>query len=91
MTKTWLNDQCYDQNLFSDDFIVFRSDRIHATKKRGGGVLMAVSPKFNACKRRHDLQFLDECVWVEFPTHNGPNLLNGKHYFSPDVKTDNVC
>jgi hypothetical protein len=62
LTETWLNDQCYDQNLFPDGFVVFRSDRIHATKKRGGGVLIAVSPELNACKRRHDLQFFDECL-----------------------------
>jgi hypothetical protein len=52
LTETWLNDQCYDQNLFPDGFIVFCSDRIHVTKKRDGGVLIAVSPKFNACKHR---------------------------------------
>jgi hypothetical protein len=90
-TETLLNDQCYDQNLFPDGFIVFRSDRIHATKKRGGGVLMDVSPTFNACKRRHDLQFFYECVWVVFPTHNDPNLLIGNHYFSPDLKPDIIC
>ena len=67
MTETWLNDQCYDQNLFPDGFIIFRSDRIHATKKRGGGVLMAVSPKFNSFKRRHDLQFLMSVFGLNFP------------------------
>jgi hypothetical protein len=59
--------------------------------KRGGGVLMAVFPKFNACKRRHNLQFFDKCVWVEFPTHNGPNLLIGNHYFLPDLKPAIIC
>jgi hypothetical protein len=44
LTETCLNDQCYDQNLFPDGFNVFRSDRIHTEKKRGGGVLIAVSP-----------------------------------------------
>jgi hypothetical protein len=91
LTETWLKDQCYDQNLFPDGFIVFRSDRIHAKKKRGGGVIMAVSPKFNACKRRHDFHFFDECVWVEFSTHNGPNLLIGNHYFSPDLQPFIIC
>jgi hypothetical protein len=54
-------------------------------------VLIAVSPKFNACKRRQDLQFFDECVWVEFPTYKGPNSLIGNNYFSPDVKADIIC
>jgi hypothetical protein len=54
-------------------------------------VLIAVSPKLNACKRRHDLQFFDECVWVEFSIRNGPNLLIGNHYFSPDLKPDIIC
>jgi hypothetical protein len=91
LTETWLNDQCNDQNLFPDGFIAFRSDRIPAIKKRRGGVLIAISPTFNACKRRDDLQFFDECVWVAFPTYNGPNLLIGNNYFSPDVKPDIIC
>jgi hypothetical protein len=35
--------------------------------------------------------FFDECVWVEFSTRNGPNLLIGNHYFSPDPKPDLIC
>lgn len=30
----------------------------------------------------------DDCVWVALHTRNDPNLLNGKHYFSPDIKPD---
>jgi hypothetical protein len=52
---------------------------------------MAVSPKFNARACRQNLQFFDECVWVEFPTHNHPNLLIGNHYFSPDLTPDITC
>jgi hypothetical protein len=45
LTETSLNDQCHNQNLFPSGFNVFHSERIHMTKKSGGGVLMAVSPK----------------------------------------------
>jgi uracil-DNA glycosylase len=52
---------------------------------------MAVFPKFNTCKRRYDLQFFDECVCVEFPNYNGPNLLIGNRCFSPDLNPDIIC
>jgi hypothetical protein len=32
------------------------------------------------------LELCPECVWVEFPTVDGPNLLIGNHYFPPDAK-----
>jgi hypothetical protein len=84
----WLNDLCFDRNLFPDNFHIFPSDRVSSKKSRDGGVLIAVSSKFRACKRRYDLQFYDECVWVEIPTQNGRNLLIDNHNFSPDTKPD---
>jgi hypothetical protein len=83
LTETWLNDMCYDHNLFPDGYTVLRSDRVCTYKTRGGGVLIALSPKVRSYKRRCDLEFLDECVWVEIPTYDGINLLIGNHYFPP--------
>jgi exonuclease III len=82
LTETWLNYHCCDRNLYPDNFYFFRSDRASSSKSRRGGVLIAVSSKFRACKRRYDLQFYDNCVWVEIPTQNGSSLLSGNHYFS---------
>jgi hypothetical protein len=44
--ETWLNDLCYDHNLFSDCYTVFRSDRASVNKTRGGGVLMPYPQQF---------------------------------------------
>jgi hypothetical protein len=79
---------CYDHNLFPDGYTVFRSDRICANKTRGGGVLIALSPRVRSCKRRCDLESLEEFVWVEIPTYDGLNLLIGNHYFLPDTKPE---
>jgi hypothetical protein len=88
LTDTWLNDMCYDHNLFPDGHTVFHSDRVCTNKSRGGGVLIALSPRVRSCKRRCDLESLEECVWVEIPTNDGLNLLIGNHYFSPDTKPE---
>jgi hypothetical protein len=32
LTETWLDDLCYDHNLFSDCYTVFRSDRLSVNK-----------------------------------------------------------
>jgi hypothetical protein len=61
---------------------------VSISKPRGGGVLIAVFSKSRSCKRKYDLQYYDECVWVEIPTQNGLSLLVGSHYFSPDTKVD---
>jgi hypothetical protein len=52
----------------------------------GGGVLIALSPRVHSCKCRHDLEYFDECVWVEIPTYNSLNLLIGDHHIPPDNK-----
>jgi hypothetical protein len=85
LTETWLNDQCYDHNLFPDYYTVFRLDRLSVNKTRGVGALIALSPRVRSHKRRYDLEFCDECVWVEIPTFDGLNLLIGHHYFLPTL------
>jgi hypothetical protein len=57
----------------------------------GGGVLIALSSRVRSYKRRYDLEYCDECVWVEIPTLDGFNLLIGNHYFPPDAKPENIA
>jgi hypothetical protein len=61
LTETWLNDLCYDHNLFPDCYTVLRSDRVPVNKTRGGGVLIALSSKVRFYKRWCDLEFCEEC------------------------------
>jgi hypothetical protein len=77
-----------DHNLFPDSHTVFRSDRVCTNKTREGGVLIALFPRVCSCKRRCDLESLEECAWVEIPTSDGINLLIGNHYFPPDTKPE---
>jgi hypothetical protein len=88
LAEAWLNDMCFDHELFPDSFTTFRSDRISNTKARRGGVLIAVASRVHTSKRRYDLQFYEEYDWVEISTENGRSLLIGNHYF-PAIITGN--
>ncbi|KAJ4438393.1 hypothetical protein ANN_14338 [Periplaneta americana] len=44
-------------------------------KKRGGGVLTAISNQLPFTRRRFDLEIISECVWVEIRMADGFNLL----------------
>jgi hypothetical protein len=81
LTETWLNDSCFDHNLFPDSYTVFCSDRVSGNKTRGGGMLTALSSRIHSFKRRYDLESCDECVWIEISTLDSINLLIGNHYF----------
>jgi hypothetical protein len=83
LTETWLNDLCYDHNLFPGCYIVFRSDRASVNMTCGGRVLIALSSRVRSYKHICDLESCDECVWVEIPTSDSLNLLVGNHYFPP--------
>jgi hypothetical protein len=91
LTETWLNDLCYDHNLYPDCYTLFLYDRESVNKTRGGGVLNALSSRFRSYKRRYDLEYCDECVWVEIPTLGGLNFLIGNHYLLPDAKPENIA
>jgi exonuclease III len=86
LTETWLNDSYYTHNLFPNGYTVYRSDRTSIHKACGGGVLIAFPASLGSCCRRFDPELCPECVWVEFPTVDGPNLLVGNYYFPPDAK-----
>ena len=61
-------------------FHYLRSDSVSS-------VLIAVSSRFCTFKSRHDLQFYEECAWVQISTYNGHSLVIGNH-FTPDTKPD---
>ena len=90
LTETWLKDSCQDHNLFPKFYSVFLSDRKSSSKTRGGGVLVDVNSKFCGFKREYDIQFYEQCVWVELSTLNGENLLIGNHYLPPDVSPTTI-
>jgi hypothetical protein len=88
LIETWLNDLCYDHNLFPNKYTVYRSDRPYINKAHGGGVSTAILARLGSCSCRYDLELCSACVWVEIPTADGINILVGNHYFSPDTKPE---
>jgi hypothetical protein len=63
----------------------FRSDRASLNNTLFGGVLIALSSRVRFCKRRYEIEFCEECVWVEIPTSDSLHVLNGNHYLPPDT------
>lgn len=55
-----------------------------SNNSHGGGVLIAIKSRFCGSKWRYDLHFYKKCLWVELPSSNGVDLINGKHDFPPD-------
>lgn len=84
LTETWLNSSCSSACYFSDEYTVFRADRVYSDKiKYGGGVLIACRSVLNAF-RRPDLETYEECVWLEIPTCDKSHYLVGCYYFPPN-------
>jgi hypothetical protein len=90
LTEKWLNVLCLDHNLFPNCYTVFGSDRKSAIKTRGSGVLIVINSKFRSFKHKYDLQFYEECVWIELPHFDGENLLTANHYFPPDTSPNTI-
>jgi hypothetical protein len=80
---TWLDDLCYDHNLFpsSSTVFFFRSDSMSTNKTRGGGVLIVLSPEVRSCKRRYNSEICDGSLWVEMHILGSLNLLIFNRYF----------
>lgn len=77
-TETWLNSSCFDRELFEGGFNVYRRDRetSASTKKRGGGVLIAVS---NRLKSARITEYESDCE----------DIIMGLHIFN--VKKRDPC
>lgn len=59
LTETWLSDDFYSSNYFTNDYYVYRKDRLYTPDvTRGGGVLIAVK-KLLKVVRLFDLDFND--------------------------------
>jgi hypothetical protein len=92
LTEIWLNDLCYDHNLFPDCYTVFRSDGVCKQDTWRWSTHCPILQS-SLCRRRYDLEYCDECLSVEIPTLDGVNLLIGNHYFpppDPDAKNKNI-
>lgn len=66
LSETWLRNDILDSELFNNDYFVYRRDRESSgfhSKKTGGGVLIAVSKKYNSY-RLSNFESMCEDVWV---------------------------
>lgn len=88
LTETWLCSDISSSDYFPPNFTVFRRDReFSATKKTGGGVLIAIDTSL-MCVRRPDLETSFESVWVELQCVNSERILLGAYYLPPDTSPD---
>jgi hypothetical protein len=69
----------FPDKIFHEIYIVYRSDRDYHTKLHGEGALVAVSRAVFGSKRRSDIEYFQECVWVEITLTDVRNLLIGNH------------
>ena len=56
----------------------------------GRSTLTAVSNSVFGARRSTVKELAEECVWVETPSSDGLNLLNGKECFAPDTTADTI-
>ncbi|XP_058827779.1 uncharacterized protein LOC131687700 [Topomyia yanbarensis] len=87
LTETWLNDQINSLQLFGSKYTAYRNDRDPDStgKKRGGGVLIAVSNRLSSKQKnaRTDL----EQLWVDIRGRD-TNICVGVVYIPPDSACD---
>jgi hypothetical protein len=88
LTETWLSESFVDHSLFPESYTVYSADRVYDSIQSGGGALIAISETVMGVKRQSDLEFCEQCVWVELPVSDGFSLLIGNNYSSPDTKAD---
>lgn len=91
LTETWFNDTFNSYNYFTDNYYVYRKDRISPDAEVdvfGGGTLIAIKKEFKV-HRRFDLDFNGiECTWVEIKLNSDSSLLLGNHYISQTVRPE---
>jgi hypothetical protein len=54
----------FPDKMFPKIYVVYRSDRDCHNKLRGEAALIAVSEAVFGAKRRSDIEYFQECVWV---------------------------
>ncbi|KAJ8040768.1 hypothetical protein HOLleu_15164 [Holothuria leucospilota] len=92
ITETWAKEDMHpDSELMISGYTMYRIDRKHRTKMRGGGCILYVKNCFN-CVLRDDLTNQDgvDSVWCNLCTSHGSKLLIGLCYRSPsNSETEN--
>ncbi|XP_055543103.1 uncharacterized protein LOC129728677 [Wyeomyia smithii] len=89
LTETWLNDEINSVQLFGDTYAVYRNDRdaVATRRKRGGGVLIAVSTKLRSSRSSSRVDNSIEHLWVN--VYGSDNTIAvGVVYIAPDFATD---
>ena len=91
LTETWLDDRIFSAQLFGNRYAVFRNDRspLSSQKKRGGGVLIAVSAKLNSHIDPAPIHNTLEQLWVIVETPRN-SVSVGVVYLPPDRKSDTL-
>ncbi|MCG8113299.1 MAG: endonuclease/exonuclease/phosphatase family protein, partial [Candidatus Thiodiazotropha taylori] len=80
LTETWLDQRTTDDDLYLEEFKLFRRDR---PGDNHGGICVYVRKNMYS-KRRADLELHNiECVWVEVAVHNKKQLI-GTFYRPPN-------
>lgn len=88
LSETWINDNIHNNELFCDDFLIYRCDRstINSNKSSGGGVLIAVNrnyPSFEISLKHSSVEMV--CTKLRI-NHNWIYILNV--YIPPDALTE---
>lgn len=88
LTETWLYPSIYSNELFHDEYTVYRCDRDPAAgKTKGGGCLIAVRNKFQSV-RVFDTVTANEEVWIKVTLHDSV-LYMCSVYFPPNTPFNN--
>ena len=84
ITETWLNSEISDSEINLDGYTIFRKDRDHANKTRGGGVALYVRSELS-CVRRDDIVEVNfpETLWCNIDSNKESTLI-GVCYRAPD-------
>lgn len=72
ITETWLNESVLDAEILNKNYSIYRRDRCSTSSQKsdGGGVLVAVSRKFNSL-RKTTLESYNEDLWVQISGRSG--------------------
>ncbi|XP_053686381.1 uncharacterized protein LOC128735925 [Sabethes cyaneus] len=92
LTETWLNDQICSPQLFGTSYNVYRNDRDAEStgKKRGGGVLIAVSNRISSSRTSSNVECEIEQLWVDIAA-GCRTIRLGAVYLPPDVSSSVIA
>lgn len=92
LTETWLDERFYSTQLFGSKFNVYRTDRnvLNSSKIRGGGVLIAVSERWNSFIDPTVVSETLEQLWVKIST-SSRIISIGAIYLPPDRRDNISC